>query len=175
MNLNYYSDEHVVIRSMVKEDVQRFYDAFSLQGYHKPTEIFEHYLLQQRKQQCLVFVAEVDRQLAGYVTLWPKAKQGPFASLQLPEVVDLNVLEKFRKQGIGQKLMDEVEKQAKRFSSTITLGVGLHLGYGNAQKMYIQRGYQFDGTGVWYQGKQLEPYEVCQNDDDLLLYLIKHL
>ena len=121
--MNYYSDEHVVIRSMVKEDVQRFYDAFSLQGYHKPTEIFEHYLLQQRKQQCLVFVAEVDRQLAGYVTLWPKAKQGPFASLQLPVVVDLNVLEKFRKQGIGQKLMDEVEKQAKRFSSTITLGV----------------------------------------------------
>lgn len=32
-----------------------------------------------------------------------------------------------------------------------------------------------DGTGVWYQNKQLEQYAACCNDDDLLLFLSKKL
>jgi hypothetical protein len=53
------------------------------------------------------------------------------------------------------------------------LAVGVHSGYGPAQRMYVKRGYNFDGSGVWYKGKQLEQYAPCINDDDLLLYLAK--
>ncbi|WP_278245491.1 hypothetical protein [Clostridium ihumii] len=41
--------------------------------------------------------------------------------------------------------------------------------------MYIKRGYIPYGTGVWYSGKQLQPYSKCRNDDDLTLYFLKSL
>lgn len=56
---------------------------------------------------------------------------------------------------------------------SVSLVVGLHYGYGSAQRMYIKRGYIPDGSGVWYQGEQLEQYSSCHNDDDLVLYLLK--
>ena len=39
----------------------------------------------------------------------------------------------------------------------------------------MKRGYNFDGSGVWYQNKQLEQYAPCVNDDDLLLFMSKKL
>ena len=51
----------------------------------------------------------------------------------------------------------------------------MHSGYGAAQRLYVNRGYNFDGSGVWYQGKQLGQYEPCVNDDDLLLFMSKKL
>ena len=71
--------------------------------------------------------------------------------------------------------MDAAEKIAATYADTVYLGVGLHSGYGAAQRMYIKRGYIPDGSGVWYRGKVCEPYEECANDDDLVLYLVKKL
>lgn len=51
--------------------------------------------------------------------------------------------------------------------------VGIHSGYGAAQRIYVKRGYIPDGNGVWYQGKPLEQYAPCCNDDDLLLFMSK--
>ena len=50
---------------------------------------------------------------------------------------------------------------------------GLLSGYGAAQRLYVKRGYNFDGSGVWYKGKQLEQYAPCVNDDALLLFMSK--
>ena len=66
-------------------------------------------------------------------------------------------------------------KLAKAISEVITLGVGLHKGYGPAQRIYVKRGYIPDGTGVWYQNKNIDNNEPCFNDDDLALYLSKKL
>ena len=85
------------------------------------------------------------------------------------------MLEKFRGRGIGSALMDTAEEIAAKFSDTVYLGVGLHAGYGSAQRMYAKRGYIPDGTGVWYGGKVCPPYSPCENDDDLVLYLSKKL
>jgi hypothetical protein len=41
--------------------------------------------------------------------------------------------------------------------------------------LYVSRGYNFDGSGVWYRGKQLDQYAPCNNDDDLLLFMSKKL
>ena len=119
-----------------------------------------------------VLVAEVEGALAGYITILPCAKQGPFAEIH-PELSDFNVFEPFQNQGIGNFLMEEAENRVKLFSDKVTLGVGLHSGYGPAQRLYIKRGYIPDGTGVWYRNQPLEMNDTIQNNDDLVLYLSK--
>lgn len=42
--------------------------------------------------------------------------------------------------------MDVAEKIAAKYADTVYLGVGLHCGYGSAQRMYVKRGYLPDGT-----------------------------
>lgn len=69
--------------------------------------------------------------------------------------------------------MDAAEKIAAEYADTVYLGVGLHSGYGSAQRMYVKRGYVPDGTGVWYKDVVCEPYGGCCNDDDLVLYMAK--
>lgn len=68
-----------------------------------------------------------------------------------------------------------MENQVKKYSNEISLGVGLHYGYGSAQRLYVKRGYIPDESGVWYNDKILEQYFDCKNDDDLNLYLSKKL
>lgn len=82
----------------------------------------------------------------------------------------MNVLIKFQKKGIGNKLIDVVEGIAIAKANSISIAVGLHSGYGAAHKMYVKRGFIPDGTGVWYKGEQLEQYTDCVNDDDLVLF-----
>lgn len=71
--------------------------------------------------------------------------------------------------------MDAAESIAAKYPDTVCLGVGLHSGYGAAQRMYVKRGYIPDGTGVWYGGRVCPQYEDCCNDDDLVLYFSKIL
>lgn len=72
-------------------------------------------------------------------------------------------------------MMDVAEQAAGEYSDKVCLGVGLHSGYGSAQRMYVKRGYIPDGSGVWYNDKVCEPYAACCNDDDLVLYFMKEL
>ena len=71
--------------------------------------------------------------------------------------------------------MDIAEEIASQYSNMVYLCVGLHNGYGSAQRMYVKRGYVPDGSGVWYGNKVCEQYENCCNDDDLVLYFSKKL
>ena len=87
--------------------------------------------------------------------------------------MDFGVLEKYRKNGIGTRLMDVAEQLARAYGPAVCLGVGLHSGYGGAQRLYAKRGYLPDGSGVWYRDAVCEPYASCRNDDDLILYLSK--
>jgi GNAT superfamily N-acetyltransferase len=156
-------------------DIENLVKGFAEQNWHKPYELFENYFNMQENNERRVIIAEVNGEIAGYVTLLPKAVAGPYANKNIPEVVDFNVLIKHQKKGVGTKIMDIVEDLAKESSDYISLSVGLHYGYGSAQRMYIKRGYIPDGSGVWYNGAQLEQYTKCENDDDLTLYLLKEL
>ena len=73
---------------------------------------------------------------------------GPFAGTGWPYIVDFAVLERVRGRGVGSALMDAVEALAAVTSDTVCLGVGLHSGYGAAQRMYVLRGYVPDGSVV---------------------------
>ncbi len=121
-----------------------------------------------------VLVGEVEGAVAAYITILPDAKQGPFAGMA-PELSDFNVFEPFQNQGIGNLLLEEAEKRVRIISDKVTLGVGLHSGYGPAQRLYIKRGYIPDGSGVWYQNHQPAMNAVCEDIGELVLYLSKNL
>lgn len=171
----YYSDDKITIRSMKEKDADIIFSEETAQGWHPDIELFKYYYKEQNNESRYVFVGEYEGNVAGYTTLLPDAKDGPFMNKGIPEVVDFNVLAKYRRKGIGNKILDVVENVASGLSDTICLGVGLHSGYGSAQRIYIKRGYLFDGSGVWYKGRQLEEYADCCNDDDLVLFLSKPL
>ena len=160
------------IRNMIKSDIESLSHGFMNQGWPGREEILARYFLEQESGEREVLVAEIDGAVAGYITILPSAKHGPFASI-CPELSDFNVFEPFRNKGIGNRLLEKAEQGVKRFSGKVCLGVGLHLGYGPAQRLYIKRGYIPDGTGVWYRNKPLEMNATSQNNDDLVLYLVK--
>ena len=163
-----------LIRKMQTSDVKELSQGFINQGWPGREEILARYFLEQECKEREVLVAEVGGALAGYITILPCAKQGPFAEIY-PELSDFNVFEPFQNQGIGNLLMEEAEKRVKHISDKVTLGVGLHSGYGPAQRLYIKRDYIPDGSGVWYQNHQPAMNAVCEDIGDLVLYLSKDL
>lgn len=171
----YYSDDKIVIRTMKEEDADIIFLEEIAQGWHANVELFKKYYREQNRHNRHVFIGEYEGNVAGYTTLLPSAENGPFMNQGIPEVVDFNVFIKYQKKGIGNKILDVAENVAAGLNDKICLGVGLHSGYGSAQRIYIKRGYLFDGSGVWYKGRQLEQYADCCNDDDLVLFLSKSL
>ena len=160
------------IRKMQESDIKELSRGFISQGWPSREEILTRYFKEQESGEREVLVAEVEGALAGYITILPCAKQGPFAEIY-PELSDFNVFEPFQNQGIGNLLLEEAEKRVKLFSDKVTLGVGLHSGYGPAQRLYIKRGYIPDGSGVWYRNQSLEMNAVCEEIGELVLYLSK--
>jgi len=166
------SKMNCTIRNMIKSDIESLSHGFMNQGWPGREDILARYFLEQESGEREVLVAEIDGAVAGYVTILPSAKHGPFAEVY-PELSDFNVFEPFRNQGIGNQLLEEAEKRVKLVSIKVSLGVGLHSGYGATQRLYIKRGYIPDGTGVWYRNQPLEMNATSQNNDDLVLYLSK--
>lgn len=171
----YYEDGAVVIRSMTEADAEALAAGEIAQGWGDTIEKHRLRLRDQAAGRCIALAAEYCGQTAGYLSVYFHAEHGPFAGKDWPELVDFGVLEKFRRHGIGGKLMDAAEKLASERSPVVALGVGLHSGYGSAQRLYVKRGYVPDGSGVWYGDKPCEPRGVYCNDDDLNLYLVKKL
>lgn len=173
--MEYYRNKGLVVGPILPEDCPALAQGFAAQGWDKPEGQFAGYLREQAQGTRKVLVARWQGEAAGYLTLLPEAPAGPFAGKGWPEIVDFNVLGKLQRRGIGSRLMACAEEEAAKASRTVCLGVGVHSGYGAAQRMYVKRGYVFDGTGAWYRDKPLGQYAPCANDDHLVLYLSKYL
>ena len=171
----YHQDETTLIRSMAEADIRTITEAELAQGWHVEAAKQEMRFRDQQAGRSFALVAEYKGQVAGYINVYRRGLDGPGALRGLPEIVDFGVFIKFRRQGIGGKLMDAAEALAGDMADTVFLGVGVHSGYGSAQRMYVKRGYIPDGSGAWYQGRVCGQYAPCCNDDDLVLYLSKRL
>lgn len=171
----FFDDGLIRIRSMVREDARIIYDTYLSYGWHPELKTYEDYFHEQENGQRMVFIAEYEDSVAGICTLVLKPKEGPWIGNGWPEIVDLCVFFHVHRKGIGSKLLDVAEQEASGTADYVFLAVGVHSGYGPAQRLYVNRGYNFDGSGVWYKGKQLEQYAPCNNDDDLLLFMSKKL
>lgn len=119
--------------------------------------------------------AFVDSELAGYVTLKWQSDYKNFATDNIPEISDLNVLPVFRNKGIGSALIAKCEKYAAERSNIVGIGVGLYPDYGSAQRLYIKRGYLPDGHGATYNYEYVTPGKKYPLDDDLVLWFTKKL
>lgn len=173
--MTYYTDQDITIRDMIESDAQIITDEEIAQGWHAQVDKYLERLQHQREGRAIALVAEWRGKVAGYINVYPRSTWGAFANQGLPEIVDFGVLEKYRRHGIGGRLMDVAEQIAAEYSDTVYLGVGLHSGYGSAQRMYAKRGYIPDGSGVWYGESVCKPYSACVNDDMLILYMTKKL
>ena len=171
----YYSDQTLTIRDMNSNDIHILYCEYLSYGWHPKLETYTRYFTEQGQGKRKVFIAEYEGKVSGIVTLVLNPTEGPFGNQDIPEVVDFSVFFSVHNKGIGSKLLDIMEAEAAKISDRLYLAVGVHSGYGVAQRMYVKRGYIPDGSGVWYQNKPLEQYAPCYNDDDLLLFLSKKL
>lgn len=181
-------EKSLIIRDMTESDAESICNGEIEQGWQADIGKYKMRLEDAKKGISVALTAEYNGNAAGYINVYFhqsnqsglceadfKKAEGPFADSGYPEIADFGVLEKYRHLGIGSRLMDAAEKIAGKISDTVFLGVGLHSGYGSAQRMYVKRGYIPDGSGVWYNGKVAEPYSDCKNDDDLILYMSKKL
>jgi GNAT superfamily N-acetyltransferase len=167
--------ESIHIRLLEESDPPSIAAAFHKIGWNKPEGQYRQYLREQVAGTRTCFVATLDGQLAGYVTVnWRPAYAG-FADLNIPEIQDLNVLAIFRRKGIASRLLDRAEAEAGRHSAAVGIGVGLHPGYNAAQQLYIKRGYIPDGRGITYRDHFVDEGGQIRLDDDLLMHFTKPL
>ena len=167
--------DNLHIRPLVEDDCDRIAKAFAQQGWDKPASQFKRYLEESRAGQRLVFVAELDGDIAGYVTVVHESDYPHFKERSIPEIKDLNVFKLFQRRGIGTSLLDMAEAFVLEDSTLVGIGFGLTKDYGDAQRLYIKRGYIPDGQGAHHGVKPLKHGEHVKVDDELVLYLTKKL
>jgi ribosomal protein S18 acetylase RimI-like enzyme len=167
--------DHLEIRSLKRNDIQRIAEAFTGIGWKKPASLYRRYLHEQEIGQRAVLIATRSDIFCGYLTIvW--ASSYPFFQQEgIPEIVDFNVLPQFQRQGIGSLLMDEAEGRIAQRSPKAGIGVGLTADYGPAHILYIKRGYIPDGRGLTKDGRPLGYGEQISVDDRLTLYFTKRL
>jgi GNAT superfamily N-acetyltransferase len=168
-------EDPLTIRLLSEDDAELISAAFAAVGWSKPTEQYVGYAAQQRDGTRSCWVALLEGEFAGYVTLnWHPDYPG-LAGTGAPEIQDLNVLPQFRRRYIATRLLDRAEEAARSRSALVGIGVGLHPGYNAAQRLYVKRGYVPDALGVTYKDRFVEEREHVQFDDDLVLHFTKKL
>jgi len=165
----------VQIRPLEETDPPTIAAAFRNMGWNKPEGQYRQYLHEQVMGTRTCFVATVDAQFAGYVTVNWRPTYAGFADLNIPEIQDLNVLAIFRRKGIATRLLNRAEAEAARHSTVVGIGVGLHPGYNAAQRLYVKRGYIPDGRGITYRDQFLDEGTQVRLDDDVVIHLTKQL
>lgn len=165
----------VAIRLLEQSDIREIAGAFSAIGWDKPASQYERYYTEQVDKVRDVFVAFVEGEFAGYLTICWTSSYGPFRAENIPEIVDFNVLPKYRRQGVGTRLMDKAESEIANVSPIAGIGVGMDSDYGAAQRLYVLRGYVPDGRGLHYRGHYPMYGEKITVDDSLAIYLTKKL
>lgn len=165
----------LTLRPLTSSDPPTLSAAFAAQGWDKPTAQYEAYWHAQQAGMRDVLIAEWAGAFAGYVTIVWTSDYPPFREANIPEIVDFNVLQKFQRQGVGTALMDEAERRIATHRPVAGIGVGLMHDYGNAQILYVKRGYIPDGRGLFTGGKWLSYGDLARVDDNLTLYFTKPL
>ncbi len=156
-------------RKLSQDDIPFITSAFAELGWNKLASLYEKYFEQQENDQLHVWVAFKEGVFAGYVTLKWHSEYAPFHEKNTPEISDLNVLPKFRNQGVGSALLDLAETEARKKSFIVGIGAGLSPDYGDAQRLYVKRGYLPDGRGITYNYQSVSFNGNVRLDDDLVL------
>ena len=155
------SRETIQIRLLEESDPPSIAAAFKIMGWNKSEAQYRRYLHEQVAGTPTCFVAIVEGQFAGYVTVHWQPNYAGFADLNIPEIQDLNVLTKYRRKGIATRLLDRAEGEAARRSGV--------------ERLYAKRGYIPDAGGITYRNRFVEEGASVVVDDDLVMHLTKQL
>lgn len=153
-------------------------DISALKGLGNPHEqgYFERCFEEQALGKRVILVSEANGKISGYVFLNWNPRYQPFRRLNIPEIQDLYVSPDARRQGIGEALVNACESHAREKGCThMGIAVGLHAGFGAAQRIYVRKGYVPDGAGVMYDRDAVHMGDMRIIDDDLTLMMIKDL
>ncbi|GAB4468044.1 MAG: GNAT family N-acetyltransferase [Armatimonadaceae bacterium] len=149
--------------------------AFAAIGWNKSQSQFARYFSEQEAGKRVTLTAFRHGIFCGYINIVWESDYPPFREAGIPEIQDFNVLPEFRCCGIGTRLIEEAEQMVQERSLVVGIGVGLHSGYGAAQRLYARRGYIPDGRGVAYNDRFPLEGELLPLDDSLVLHLTKSL
>jgi GNAT superfamily N-acetyltransferase len=121
----------------------------------------------------VILAADGDTDIGGaYINWTPKYQV--YQRMDLPEIQDLRVSPGHRRRGIATAIIEMAENQARQADKMgMGLSVGLHAGYGDAQRLYARIGYIPDGYGITYDRITVPAGEARKIDDDLALMLLK--
>lgn len=118
-------------------------------SWNKPAGQYTRYYAENLAGTRITLVGLVDGELAGYGNLLWQSDYPPFIDAGIPEINDLNTLEPFRRRGLASAIITECERIAKDAGKPIIgIGVGQTEDYANAQRLYPQLGYVYDGRGI---------------------------
>lgn len=174
--MNRHDLTNIRLKEISRNELALFQESFKDTYLSDRFDLFKKYLKEHSEKNRYVLLACSGGKMIGYVTLKYVSDYENFARNNIPEIVDFNVVPRFRKQGIGRKLLKRIESVAKKSGyAKIGIGVGLSEDYGAAQRLYVKMNYIPDATGLHYDAKPVQKGTTVRVDDSLAIYLIKNL
>ncbi len=156
-------------------DVHWVIELFIQQVYvEDPGSAFAHFA-DHTEGQGSTFLARIDGQLAGFITIRWQSHNPLFRGEGIPLIHHLEVFPPFQRRGIASRLMDEAETLIATRANKAGITVGLFDAYGPAQALYARRGYIPDGRGVCRNHEPLKQGDAITMDHDVILWLTKEL
>lgn len=168
--------QNLIIKAASAEDIKTLEAFTESMGHVKDPEYFARQYEYQEAGERIIFLAEHEGALAGYCVLNWQPKYGFFKKMGFPEIQDLNVHPKQRRQGIATAMIAHCENLARdKGMDYMGIAVSMHSSYGPAQILYTSLGYIPDGQGATYDRQLLAFGEFRPIDDDLCLMMLKNL
>jgi GNAT superfamily N-acetyltransferase len=170
------STAEIVIRRAEVADLQGLQIMAGALGSAKEPGYFGTCLTEQAEGRRDLFIINTGGADAGYGMINWDPQYALYKRLGIPEIQDLNVLPVFRRRGLAAALIGFCEEQARaRGCTQVGICVGLHPGFGAAQRLYVRLGYVPDGFGVTYDRETVSAGDFRPVDDNLCLMMVRDI
>ena len=140
-------NEKVVVREIDEGDVDSLFEIFH--PWRKKRELFETYLNMHRKGERSVIVAKIGAKAVGYCTITWESFYEQFRHRNIPEIVDLNVIDEYQGLGIAKNLIYYAEEVIKsKGHNTSGISCTPSDDFSSPCQIYVRTGYTPDGFGI---------------------------
>lgn len=167
-------DMDVNIKHLEMKHIKTIVEALGESDINRSEDYFNLSLLENELNKRITLIAFCQKEFAGYINILFNSKYPYFYKNRIPEISDFFVLPKYRKEGIGTRLLKAAESVIADDYNCIGLGVGLYVGYGNVEDLYISNGYIADSSSNLSSARMISGNYI-KLDDELMVYFFKRL